>query len=93
MQEKKAESCLGAFFNEGVAKAVATGKTNGSKYGFQSWVFPVNGKDAMVMQGHGGQFIVLDETTDTVLLTISLNENYKVGNLFSNIHKFAEKLN
>ena len=93
MQEKKAKSCLGAFFNEGVTKAVATGKTNGSKYGFQSWVFPVNGKDAMVLQGHGGQFIVLDETTDTVLLTISLNENYKAGNLFNNIHKFAEKLN
>ena len=45
------------------------------------------------MQGHGGQFIVLDETTDTVLLTISLNENYKAENLFNNIHKFAEKLN
>ncbi|WP_438997034.1 hypothetical protein [Candidatus Puniceispirillum sp.] len=45
------------------------------------------------MQGHGGQFVVLDETTDTVLVTISMNENYKAGNLFNNIHKFAEKLN
>ena len=47
----------------------------------------------MVMQGHGGQFIVLDETKNTVLLTISMSEKYKAGNLFNNINKFAEKLN
>ncbi len=47
----------------------------------------------MVMQGHGGQFIVLDETTNTVLLTISMNEAYEAGNLFENISKFTERLN
>lgn len=93
MAEKKSKSCLGSFFNDGVANSVATGKKNGSRYGYQSWVYDVNGKAAMVLQGHGGQFVVLDETTDTVLLTISMNENYKAGNLFNNIHKFAEKLN
>ena len=46
----------------------------------------------MTMQGHGGQFAVLDEKTDTVLLVISMNEKYKSGNLFSQINKFAEKL-
>ena len=92
MEEKKSNSCLGSFFNDGVANAVQTGKKNGSRYGYQSWVFDVNGKPAMVMQGHGGQFIVLDETKNTVLLTISMSEKYKVGNLFNNINKFAEQL-
>ena len=93
MEAKKSNSCLGAFFNEGVTNAISTGKKNGSKYGYQSWVFDVNGKPAMVMQGHGGQFIVMDEVKNTVLLTISMNEKYKAGNLFNNINKFAERLN
>ena len=73
--------------------SISTGKKNGSRYGYQSWVFETNGKPAMVMQGHGGQFIVLDETTNTVLLTISMNEAYEAGNLFENISKFTERLN
>ena len=93
MEEKKSKSCLGSFFNEGVNNAVDTGNKNGSKYGYQSWVFNVNGKPEMVLQGHGGQFMVLNETTDTILLLISMSENYKAGNLFSNINKFSEKLN
>ena len=93
MTEKKTKSCLGQFFNEGVSTAVNAGKKNGSKYGYQYWVFSVNGTPSMVLQGHGGQFIVLDEQNDTVLLTISMNEQYKAGNLFSAIHKFAERLN
>ena len=73
--------------------SISTGKKNGSRYGYQSWVLDTNGKPAMVMQGHGGQFIVLDETTNTVLLTISMNEAYEAGNLFENISKFTERLN
>jgi hypothetical protein len=56
-------------------------------------VFPVNGRPTLTLQGHGGQFMVLDEKNDTILLTISINEEYKAGNLFSNIGKFTEKLN
>ena len=40
----------------------------------------------MVLQGHGGQFMVLEEDQH-VLLTISLNEDYKAGNLFSDLEK------
>ena len=69
-----------------------TGKKNGSKYGYQSWVFNVHSQPAMVLQGHGGQFMVLEEKTNTVLLTISLNEDYKAGNLFSDIGKITERL-
>ena len=93
MEEKKSASCLGQFFNDGVRNSIPTGKKNGSRYGYQSWVLDVNGKPSMVMQGHGGQFIVLDETTNIVLLTISMNERYEAGNLFGNITKFAEQLN
>ena len=92
MEEKKKKSCLGNFFNEGVNAAVNTGKSNGSKYGYQSWVFNVSGRPTMIMQGHGGQFAVLDEKTDTVLLLVSMNEKYQSGNLFSRINRFAEKL-
>ncbi len=90
MTQKIQNSCLGNFFSEGVEGSVDTGKENLSRYGYQSWVFNVNGNPTMVLQGHGGQFIVLDEVTNTLLLTISRNEQYEVGNLFSHIHKIAE---
>jgi len=93
MKQMKENTCLGSFFQDGIINAVHTGKKNGSRYGYQSWVFDVNGNASLVLQGHGGQFIVLDQTNDTLLLTISINENYEAGNLFSNIHKFAERLN
>ena len=92
LTQKKEDTCLGKFFNEGVNKSVNTGKKNGSKYGYQSWVFNVHSKPTMVLQGHGGQFMVLEEKTDTVLLTISLNEDYKAGFLFSDIGKITERL-
>ena len=46
----------------------------------------------MVLQGHGGQFIVLDEVTNTLILVISRNEQYEAGNLFSHLHKISERL-
>ena len=93
MKQKKAKTCLGNFFNDGVKNSIGTGKGNGSRYGYQFWVFDVDGKPSLVLQGHGGQFIVVNDRTNTVLLTISVNANYKAGNLFSNIHKLAERLN
>ena len=68
MQQKRDNTCLGAFFNEGVALSVKTGKNNGAKYGYQSWIFNIHKSPAMVLQGYGGQFMVLDEVTDTLLL-------------------------
>ena len=65
---------------------------NGAKYGYQSWVFNIHESPAMVLQGHGGQFLVLDEVTDTLLLTISINERYKIGNLFNDIGAITEQL-
>ena len=92
MTQMENETCLGAFFKEGIENAVSTSKKNGSRYGYQSWVFDVNGQPSLVLQGHGGQFIVIDEANQTLLLTISINEKYEAGNLFSEIHKFAERI-
>ena len=91
MTERRKDSCLGAFFSDGVKNAVAS--PNPSKqYGYQSWVYQVNGKPAFAIQGHGGQFLVLDDSKDTVLLTLSFNESYAAGSLFKGITKFAERL-
>ena len=92
MTERRNNSCLGAFFSAGINGSVATRKPH-RRYGYQSWVYQVNGQPALVLQGHGGQFLVLDDTKDTVLLTLSFNESYAAGNLFKTIAKFAEKLN
>ena len=92
MMQKIKKSCLGDFFSEGVEESVDTGKENLSRYGYQSWVFTVNGNPTMVLQGHGGQFIVLDEVTNTLILVISRNEQYEAGNLFSHLHKISERL-
>jgi len=35
---------------------------------------------------------VLDDSKDTVFLTLSFNESYAAGNLFEDITKFAEQL-
>jgi len=93
MTQKLNKTCLGEFFNEGVRVAVDTGKSNKSKYGYQSWVFDVNNTPTLVLQGHGGQFMVLDEQNETILLILSKNENYQKGNLFKDIANFAERLN
>jgi CubicO group peptidase (beta-lactamase class C family) len=92
MDEIKVQSCLGSYFRDGIVKAVYTGKKNGSKYGYQSWVFDVNGTPTMTLQGHGGQFMVLNTKTNTLLLLISISDKYKAGNLFNSINKLAENL-
>ena len=42
MAEQRKESCLGAFFSDGVKNAVASPNPN-KRYGYQSWVCQVNG--------------------------------------------------
>ena len=93
MTQMGENTCLGSFFNDGIKSAVVTENANGAHYGYHSWVYSVNGQPSLVLQGHGGQFMVLDQENNTVLLMLSLNENYKNGNLFSRIHEFAQWLN
>lgn len=92
MDQQKTNTCLGKFFNEGIENSIPSGNSNGSRYGFHSWVFNIRGEPTMVLQGHGGQFMVLDISTNTLFLLLSIDENYENGNLFSNIHEIVEKL-
>jgi len=88
------DTCLGKFYKEGITSAVET-KREGVKYGYQFWVYNVNGVPTLTMTGHGGFFNVVNTTNNTILTMFSVDENYKYGNLFSKgiISKIASEIN
>ena len=88
------DTCLGKFYKEGITNAVET-KRDGVKYGYQFWVYNVNGVPTLTMTGHGGFFNVVNTTNNTILTIFSVDENYKYGNLFSKgtISKIASDIN
>ena len=88
------DTCLGKFYKEGITNAVDT-KRDGVKYGYQFWVYNVNGVPTLTMTGHGGFFNVVNTTNNTILTMFSVDENYKYGNLFSKgtISKIASEIN
>ena len=87
-------TCLGKFYKEGIENAVET-KRDGVRYGYQFWVYEVNGLPTLTMTGHGGFFNVINTTKNTILTMFSVDEKYKYGNLFSKgmISKIAEEIN
>ena len=88
------DTCLGKFYKEGITNAVDT-KRDGVKYGYQFWVYNVNGVPTLTMTGHGGFFNVVNTTNNTILTMFSVDEKYKYGNLFSKgvISKIASEIN
>ncbi len=88
------DTCLGKFYKEGITNAVET-KRYGVKYGYQFWVYKVNGEPMITMTGHGGFFNIVNTTTNTILTMFSVDENYKYGNFFSKrvISKIANEIN
>ena len=82
INEVKAESCMGKFFKEGLNTSVPTTREN-VKYGFQFWVYDVDGESAITMTGHGGLFNVLSVKKNTVISIFSVDEKYQAGSLFS----------
>ncbi len=88
------DTCLGKFYKEGITNAVET-KREGVKYGYQFWVYNVNGVPTLTMTGHGGFFNVINTSKNTILTIFSVDENYKYGNLFSKgtISKIASGIN
>ena len=88
------DTCLGKFYKEGITSAVET-KRDGVKYGYQFWVYEVNGVPTLTMTGHGGFFNIINTTKNTILTMFSVDEKYKYGNLFSKgmISKIAEEIN
>ena len=87
-------TCLGKFYKEGITNAVDT-KRDGVKYGYQFWVYNVNGVPTLTMTGHGGFFNVVNTTNNTIVTIFSVDEKYKYGNLFSKgtISKLASEIN
>ena len=88
------DTCLGKFYKEGITNAIDT-KRDSVKYGYQFWVYNVNGVPTLAMTGHGGFFNVVNTTNNTILTMFSVDENYKYGNLFSKgtISKIASEIN
>ena len=87
-------TCLGKFYSDGIKNAVET-KRNGVNYGYQFWVYKVNGIPTLTMTGHGGFFNVVNTSNNTILTVLSVDSKYKYGNLFSKgmISKIANEIN
>ena len=83
IDEVRSKSCLGKFFEEGISTSVSTHRQN-VNYGFQFWVYNVDGESVITMTGHGGFFNVLSIEKNTVISIFSLDEEYEAGNLFGN---------
>ena len=92
--EMKNNTCLGKFYKEGIKNSVET-KRDGVRYGYQFWVYKVNGAPTLTMTGHGGFFNVINTSKNTILTVFSVDSKYKYGNLFSKgmISKIAEEIN
>ena len=87
-------TCLGKFYSDGIKNAVET-KRDGVKYGYQFWVYEVNGVPTLTMTGHGGFFNIINVAKNSIITILSVDEKYKYGNLFSKgmISKIAEEIN
>ena len=92
--EMKNNTCLGKFYKEGIKNSVET-KRDDVRYGYQFWVYKVNGVPTLAMTGHGGFFNVINSSKNTILSVFSVDSKYKYGNLFSKgmISKIAEEIN
>ena len=92
--EMKNNTCLGKFYKEGIENAVET-KRDGVGYGYQFWVYKVNGVPTLTMTGHGGFFNIINAEKNSITTILSVDEKYKYGNLFSKgmISKIAEEIN
>ena len=87
-------TCLGKFYSDGIKNAVET-KRDGVKYGYQFWVYEVNGVPTLTMTGHGGFFNIINVAINSIITILSVDEKYKYGNLFSKgmISKITEEIN
>ena len=92
--EMKNNTCLGKFYKEGIENAVET-KRDGVGYGYQFWVYKVNGVSTLTMTGHGGFFNIINAEKNSITTIFSVDEKYKYGNLFSKgiISKIAQEIN
>ena len=72
------DTCLGKFYKEGITNAVNT-KRDGVKYGYQFWVYNVNGIPTLTMTGHGGFFNIINSKKNTIISIFSLMKNISMA--------------
>ena len=87
-------TCLGKFYKEGIETSVETNR-EGVRYGYQFWVYKVNGIPSLTMTGHGGFFNIINAEKNSIITILSVDAKYKYGNLFSKgtISKIANEIN
>ena len=91
LDEIRKDSCIGKFFQEGKENAVVTHRENVG-YGYHFWVYDINGEKMITMTGHGGFFNVLSLKKNKVLSIFSVDEKYKVGNLFGELETIISEV-
>ncbi|MAW13125.1 MAG: hypothetical protein CML57_02785 [Rhodobacteraceae bacterium] len=84
LDEIRTNTCLGKFFENGKNSAIPTSRKNVG-YGYQFWVYEINGEEMITMTGHGGFFNILSQGKNKVLSIFSVDEAYKAGNLFGDL--------
>ena len=84
LDEIRKNTCLGNFFENGKNSAIPTSRKNVG-YGYQFWVYEINGEKMITMTGHGGFFNILSQSKNKVLSIFSVDEAYKAGNLFGDL--------
>ena len=91
--EMKNDTCLGKFYKEGIQTSVETDR-EGVRYGYQFWVYNVNGIPSLTMTGHGGFFNIINSEKNSIITILSVDAKYKYGNLFSKgmISKIANEI-
>ena len=92
--EMKNDTCLGKFYKEGIQTSVETHRED-VRYGYQFWVYNVNGSPSLTMTGHGGFFNIINAAKNSIITILSVDEKYKYGSLFSKgmISKLASEIN
>jgi CubicO group peptidase (beta-lactamase class C family) len=84
LDEIRKNTCLGKFFENGKDSAIPTNRKNVG-YGYQFWVYEIDGEKMITMTGHGGFFNILSQNKNKVLSIFSVDEAYKAGNLFGDL--------
>ncbi len=84
LDEIRKNTCLGKFFENGTNSAIPTSRKNVG-YGYQFWVYEINGEKMITMTGHGGFFNILSQSKNKVLTIFSVDEAYNAGNLFGDL--------
>lgn len=81
LEQLEQQSCLGNFFEDGIKRAIPTSRRDVG-YGYQFWVYKIDGEPALTMTGVNGYFNVVRQSKKAVMSIFSIKATYRYGNLF-----------